>query len=224
MSKASSSEAKAADTRTRLLDTALRLVRERGFAATSVNDLCAAAGVTKGAFYHHFASKEQLGVEAARHWADGTSALFAQAAYHAAEDPLDRILGYVALRRRMLEGEIAEFTCLAGTMVQEAYAQHPPIRDACGATIGGHAQTLVADIEAAIAARGMAPAWSAQSLALHTQAVLQGAFVLAKALDSAAVARDSVDHLERYIRCLFAADAAPPAASADAPATSEDER
>lgn len=214
-----------ADTRTRLLDTALRLVRERGFAATSVNELCAAAGVTKGAFFHHFASKEQLGVEAARHWGEGTSALFAQAAYHEAADPLDRILGYVALRRAMLEGEIAEYTCLVGTMVQEAYAQYPAVRDACGATIGGHAMTLVADIEAAIAARGMAPAWSAQSLALHTQAVLQGAFVVAKALDSVAVARDSVDHLERYIRCLFGADeAAPPSPAAAGTTPSEEER
>jgi TetR/AcrR family transcriptional regulator, transcriptional repressor for nem operon len=46
--------------------------------------------------------------------------------------------------------------------------------------------------------------WSADSLALHTQAVLQGAFILAKAKGGPAVAEESVDHLARYIGLLFA--------------------
>jgi TetR/AcrR family transcriptional regulator, transcriptional repressor for nem operon len=41
-----------------------------------------AAGVTKGAFFHHFESKEALGVAAAAYWAETTSALFATAPYH----------------------------------------------------------------------------------------------------------------------------------------------
>jgi TetR/AcrR family transcriptional regulator, transcriptional repressor for nem operon len=45
--------------------------------------------------------------------------------------------------------------------------------------------------------------WTARSLALHTQAVLQGAFILAKAKGDAAVARESIDHLRRYIEQLF---------------------
>ncbi|MEO6292178.1 MAG: hypothetical protein ABIO88_06100 [Burkholderiaceae bacterium] len=45
--------------------------------------------------------------------------------------------------------------------------------------------------------------WTAESLALHTQAVLQGAFILAKAKGSAPIAADSVDHLRRYVEMLF---------------------
>ena len=45
--------------------------------------------------------------------------------------------------------------------------------------------------------------WSAASLALHTQAVLQGAFILAKAQRICTVAADFIDHLQRYIRLLF---------------------
>ena len=45
--------------------------------------------------------------------------------------------------------------------------------------------------------------WTAASLAVHTQAVLQGAFILAKATGDGQVARDSVDHLARYVRLLF---------------------
>jgi len=61
----------------------------------------------------------------------------------------------------------------------------------------------VADIEAARQARGVAGDWTAESLARHTQTVLQGAFILAKAGDAPEFARESLDHLARYIRRLF---------------------
>src|SRR6202167_2796537 len=83
---------KAPSSRIRLLDVALRLLRERGYNATTVDDLCAAAGVTKGAFFHHFDGKESLGVAAAEYWSETTGAFFAAAPYHLHADPLQRVL------------------------------------------------------------------------------------------------------------------------------------
>ena len=191
------------DARSRLLEAARDTIRSKGFTATSVDELCQSAGVTKGSFFHHFRSKEALGVAAAEHWAATTSAFFAEAPYHVPDDPLERVLAYVDFRRSIIGGEMYEFTCLVGTMAQEVHLSSPAIRDACGASIFGHAATLEADIAAAMAARGVAGDWTAASLARHTQAVLQGAFVLAKAGNDAALARESVDHLARYIRLLF---------------------
>ncbi|CAH1649692.1 TetR/AcrR family transcriptional regulator [Hyphomicrobiales bacterium] len=191
------------DARSRLLEAALTLIRAKGYSATSVDELCTAAGVTKGAFFHHFKSKDALAVAAADYWSQTTGALFAVAPYHNHADPLDRVLGYVAFRKQLLQGEVPEFTCLVGTMVQEAYESTPAIRDACERSISGHAATLEADIQAAIGSRALSPDWSAQSLALHTQAVLQGAFILAKAKGGAAAAAESIDHLRRYLELLF---------------------
>ncbi|MBK4216418.1 TetR/AcrR family transcriptional regulator [Paracoccus caeni] len=193
------------DARTRLLDAARDIVRSQGFAATSVDQLCKAAGVTKGAFFHHFANKEALGVAAAQYWSETTGALFATAPYHDHADPLDRVLAYVDFRRDIIAGDLEAFTCLVGTMTQEVYHAHPAIREACAASIFGHAATLEPDIEAAMKARGIKGDWTAASLAAHTQAVLQGAFILAKAADDPAVAIDGVDHLKRYITLLFQA-------------------
>ncbi len=189
--------------RQRLLEAARDTIRAKGFAATTVDDLCRAAEVTKGAFFHHFDSKESLGVAAAEFWADTTSVLFADAPYHVPADPLDRVLAYVAFRKAIITGATAEFTCLAGTMIQETYGTSDAIREACGRAILDHAATLVADIEAARKKHGITADWTAESLARHTQAVLQGGFVLAKAGDDAELARQSVDHLDRYIRLLF---------------------
>jgi TetR/AcrR family transcriptional repressor of nem operon len=195
--------------RNKLLNAALGMIREQGYSATSVDELCAAAGVTKGAFFHHFQSKEALAVAAAEHWSHTTSAFFEAAPYHLHADPLDRLLGYVDFRKQILGGEVPQFTCLVGTMVQETYGSHPLIRDACEESISGHAEKLVPDIEAAMRAKGLGGQFSAMSLALYTQAVIQGAFILAKANGGAAVAADCLDHLRTHLELLFARRAAP---------------
>jgi TetR/AcrR family transcriptional repressor of nem operon len=132
-----------------------------------------------------------------------STALFASAPYHRFDDPLDRVLGYLDFRRAMLRGGVAEFSCLAGTLVQEAYGTHPNIREACDASMGSHAAEVETDIAAAMKRYRIRAPWTAASLALHTQVVLQGAFILAKAQGDAAVAETSIDHLRRYIELLF---------------------
>jgi TetR/AcrR family transcriptional regulator, transcriptional repressor for nem operon len=189
--------------RSKLLDAAFSIIRRKGYAATSVDELCARAGVTKGAFFHHFPSKDSLAVAALNQWTIMSTALFDTAPYHRFDDPLDRVLGYLDFRKAMLRCEIAEFSCLAGTMVQETFGTHPDIREACGATIGGQAAKVETDIAAAMKRYRIRAPWTAKSLGLHTQVVLQGAFILAKAQGDAAVAEESIEHLRRYIELLF---------------------
>ena len=191
--------------REKLLDASLVLIREQGYSATSVDELCAKAGVTKGAFFHHFQSKDALAVAAANRWSEISGAFLQTAPYHKYRDPLDRVLGFLDFRKAHLKGEVAEFTCLAGTMVQEVYRTHAEIREACEASISGQAALVEADIAEAMKLYRVRAKWSAQSLALHMQAVLQGAFILAKAKSGPEVAAASIDHLRRYIELLFKA-------------------
>lgn len=188
--------------RAKLLAAALGEIRKRGYAATSVDDMCRAAGVTKGAFFHHFPSKEALAVAAAEFWSETTGAMFAAAPYHDHADPLDRVLGYIDFRGGLLAGPINSFTCFVGTLVQEAFAASAAIREACDASISGHARTLEADIAEAMTQYGVTGI-SPRSLALHTQAALQGGFILAKAKGGPEAAADTVVHLKRYFTLLF---------------------
>jgi TetR/AcrR family transcriptional repressor of nem operon len=192
------------DSKTRLLDATLKVVRSRGYSATRVEDVCAEAGLTKGSFFHHFRSKEDLVLSAAALWDERACALFAEADYHRLADPRDRVLAYVDLRKALLVGELADFTCFAGTIVQEAYATHLEISEVCATAILGHARTLAADIAEAMRLYQIEADWTAESLGRHTQAVIQGAFIIAKATGETASAAESLDHLRRYLELLFA--------------------
>src|SRR5579863_7504402 len=171
-------EAQQHESKTRLLNAALHVIRAKGYSATRVEDICDAAGLTKGSFFHHFKSKEDLALAAAGYWSETTSAFFASAPYRALNDPLDRLLAYIDFRKAILQGSLPDFTCLVGTMVREVYDTHPALREACNRSISGHAATLVPDIKAAMRKRGLRGKWTAESLALYTQASIQGAFIL----------------------------------------------
>ncbi len=186
-----------------LLQAATKLIRTNGYTSTTVDDLCEKAGVSKGTLFHNFTSKEELAIAAANRWSEVTSEFFKNAPYHLKKDPLERVLGYVRFRKEILRGDLPEFTCLVGTMAQEVYAKHPEINNACFASIFQHAETLAKDISEAKKLYAPRARWTPQSLAMHTQAVIQGSFIIAKASGDVNLASDSIDHLEKYIQLLF---------------------
>lgn len=203
MDASRTTEAAKPDARNKLLDATIKLVRENGFTATSVDRLCTEAGVTKGAFFHHFTSKDALGAAAADYWTDTSSALFMDADYNQHEDPLDRYLGYLDFREAIAVGEVAEFTCYVGTSLQECYGNSDEIRSAAYHSIANHSQRLAADLDVAIAKYGAPEGVTGISLGLYTQAALQGAFILAKGVGNAQPVHDALSHLRRYVLMLF---------------------
>jgi TetR/AcrR family transcriptional repressor of nem operon len=187
------------ESKTRLLDAALHVIRAKGYSATTIDDICHAAGVTKGSFFHHFKSKEDLALAAAGHFAAMADTLFAAAPWREIADPRERVLGYVDFRAALLKGDLPDFTCLLGTMVQETYETNPGIREACDKHISAHASDIAKDIGEAKRIYAPDAPWSAESLGLYTQAVIQGAFILAKAKHGPEIAIECLAHLRRYL-------------------------
>lgn len=189
--------------RRKLLDAAMRVIRLQGYAGSSVEDICREAGVTKGSFFHHFKGKDELAISATRHWTSVTSGLFADAPFRQLTDPRDRALAYITFRGSLIHGDLRDFTCLLGTMVQETYSTHPDIRDACNEAILIHAHTVEADLAEAKHLYAPQAKWEPLDVALFVQAALQGAFILAKAQDDPAAARHAVAHLHQYVASLL---------------------
>ena len=190
-------------TRDKLLDAARDLIRAKGFGSTSVDDICAVARVTKGAFFHHFPSKEKLGIAAADAFNAMADRLFAAAPFSALADPRDRVFGYVEFRASILEGSISRYTCLLGTMVQEIQSTHPDLRGACSRNMDAHVDGLARDIAAAKELYAADADWTPTGVAYFIQSVLQGSFIFAKAHQGEAIARANLAHLRRYLTVLL---------------------
>jgi AcrR family transcriptional regulator len=115
------------ESKIRLLSAAMHVIRAKGYSAARIADICAAGGLTKGSFFHPFDSREALALAAADYRIEGSYALFASAPYRNHTNPLDRLLAYVDFCKALLMGELPDFTCLAGTMVQEVHDTHPAL-------------------------------------------------------------------------------------------------
>ena len=191
------------ESKLRLIAASTDVIRAKGYAATTVDDICHEAGVTKGSFFHHFKSKDDLAVAAATAFGEGSDELFAAASFRKLDDPLERLFGYLEFRAELLRGELPDYTCLLGTLVQETYATHPEIRAACDRGLSSHIAALTRDVEAARKLYAPKATWSAEGVAYFIQAALQGGFIFAKAKQGSSVVRNSLDHLRRYLGVLF---------------------
>jgi TetR/AcrR family transcriptional repressor of nem operon len=194
--------------KTKILDAALQVIRTKGYTAATIDDICAAAGVTKGSFFHHFKGKVELALAAVDYWNALTGGLFANAPYQQIADPRQRVLAYIDFRAALVQGDLSDFTCLLGTMVQETFDTNPLIREACNKGITMHAQTVAVHLAAAKAMYAPDASWDPEAVAFYTQAVIQGAFILAKAQGSAKVALACVDQLHSHVAALLSPVAA----------------
>lgn len=127
--------------------------------------------MTKGSFFHHFKGKVELALAAIEHWNAMTGGFFAQAPYQQITDPRERLLAYIDFRTTILQGELPDFTCLLGTLVQETFETHPSIRDACKQGIALHARAVAGDIALAKALYAPDATWEPEAVAYYTQAV-----------------------------------------------------
>jgi TetR/AcrR family transcriptional repressor of nem operon len=190
-------------TRQKLLDAAQELMMTKGYTATSVDEVCTAAGLTKGSFFHYFDGKEDLGRVVAQRFYDGMRERFQSAPFLQKQDPLDRVIGYVDFLIAHARNPTVAKGCLLGMFVQELSETHPKIRSVCAACFDDQVAFLKQEIDAAKAKYVPRARWSARSLAEHLIAVVQGAIILAKSKQDRKVIEESLEHYKHYLNSVF---------------------
>ena len=108
------------------------LMRQRGFTATTVDDICAEAQVTKGGFFHYFKSKDEIAKAAVERFHEGKLKDFQDAPFRKLADPLDRVFGRLDFAKKSSGGS-KQVTkgCLMGMFAQELSFTNPELRDTC---------------------------------------------------------------------------------------------
>ncbi|WP_161993479.1 TetR family transcriptional regulator [Muricoccus nepalensis] len=171
---ARSSRAEVAGRRQAVLDIAARLFRERGVEAVSVAEVMAAAGLTHGGFYSHFASKEALAAEACGQAFGRGCTRWEGFAAAADGEGFARLLEYyLALAHRDAPGQ----GCAGPTFLAEAARDAPggAVRRAYAAGIGGLAAAMERLLPASVKRRR-------RERALLALAALVGAVSIARAV------------------------------------------
>lgn len=112
-------------TRTNLLQVGVRLLHESGYNATGISDIVTAAGVPKGSFYNHFASKEAFGAEVVDTYFSGNLVSLRSLLQDADIPPLSRLRSYFAERAGRVRALGYERGCLLGNLSLEM-ADHSP--------------------------------------------------------------------------------------------------
>jgi TetR/AcrR family transcriptional repressor of nem operon len=189
-------------TKHRLLNAAQELMLSKGYTATSVDEICETAGLTKGSFFHYFESKEHLGRSVAQWYYASWQQLSESAPFRQIKDPLERVLGVVDFFVEVSRAPSWK-GCLLGTFVQELAQTHPQIRSACARCLDDLVDSLAQDLEEAKAKYAPRARWSAQSLAEHFIAIAQGSIILAKAKQDQKVFEKSLGHFKEYLKRLF---------------------
>ena len=111
-----------AEKHVRILDAAARLFRERGSAGVSVSEIMQATGLTHGAFYNHFASKEALVVESLAH-ASSKSLKDLTRAQQSPEEMIAYVQKYLSASHRDTPGDGCVMTALGSEIPREPLAQ-----------------------------------------------------------------------------------------------------
>jgi TetR/AcrR family transcriptional regulator, transcriptional repressor for nem operon len=192
------------ETKRKLVDAGMTLMRARGYNATSVDEICSAAGVTKGGFFHYFKSKDELAQAALARFYDGKAQDFAEAPFRKLVDPLDRVYGRLDYAKKAVGGP-AQLTkgCLIGVFAQELAFTNPEMRSACQAALLRTAGDLEKDLVEAKSLYAPKADFDPKKLALFYVSLVQGGLVVAKAAESNAVLMDNLENFRTYLQSLF---------------------
>lgn len=190
-------------TKTRLLDAAERLMLAKGYAATTVEEICDAAKLTKGSFFHYFESKEALGKELLERFCRAAFERMRQAVAGQTADPLKRVYVYVDFMITMSNACDNERGCLLGTFAQELSDTYPVMRSLCAKAFEQWADLLKHDLDEARAMHLSRRALDTRGLANHFIAVVEGSKILAKTRRDASIEANSLQHFKRYLDSVF---------------------
>ncbi len=183
------SRAQADKNRDHVIDVAGQLFRERGFDGIGVNDLMEAAGLTRGAFYGQFTSKEDLAAQASARALSGNADRWSQTVAKSQDDPFTALVrSYLSDRHRVHTGEGCAFAALA----TDASRSSPALQSVFEEGVEAHLTILDT----------LVPSWPGEDVrdaSIAALATMVGALVLSRSVRDKKISKRILDSAARAL-------------------------
>lgn len=192
------------ETKRKLVDAGIKLMRIHGYNATTVDEICADAGVTKGGFFHYFKSKDDIAKAAVTRFFEDRVTNYEIAPFRKLPDALDRVFGRLDYVKETT-GDKTHVTkgCLIGVFAQELAFTNPDIRDICQNFFSRMARDFSQDLAEAKAVHAPAATFDPNGLAQLYISIVQGSLMLAKIAGNNDVLHDNIEQFRNHVKCLF---------------------
>lgn len=197
-------------TRDRILNAAEGLVLRQGFNATTLEAILGEAGASKGAFFHHFASKEALGNALVQRYADADAAVlerFMSEAEALSDDPAEQVVHFVRLYEEAAHDiPTVQPGCLFVSFIYERGPGSPRDEDVIVESIELWRDRILEKLESAAETRPRLAEVDLSSLADMVFSTFEGGFILVRATDDPDHLRRQLAHLRHYLELLLDVD------------------
>lgn len=194
-------------TRNRILDAAQALILDHGFGGTTVDAITERADVSKGAFFHHFSSKRELGEVLVQRYADNDAEHLEQTlakAEELSEDPLQQLLIFVKLFEREIKSLNEPFAgCLFASYLQQSELFDPGILNIIRESLLLWRTRVFDKLKRIEQEYPPSREVDLESLADMLMVIFEGSFVLSQSLNENKVIARQLSHYHSYLQLLF---------------------
>jgi len=193
---------RSAESQERLIRATQVLILRQGFSATTVDQICAEAGLTKGSFFHHFASKEAIGHAAIDAWGAMGTRLYSAAWSDPTMDPLVQLDRMFDIMISFTKGE-DPCACVVGMMAQELAQSHPELAALCAKHLDDWTQHVARMLDAAKKRHAPVKAFDSQRVGWFLNSIWQGSMLIGKVRQKPQTIVDNLEQARVYVTALF---------------------
>ncbi len=190
-------------TKRALLEAVVQLMLAHGYTATTVDQICAKAGVTKGGFFHYFRNKEEIARAALDFFSCRQTEAFASIGFDKIDDPIDRLRLLFDGMEKMCGSSDTPDACLVGMMAQELAESNDAVRGCCEGHFGDFADMIATLLKAAKKAAPNAAKFDPKSVAWMTLSLMQGSMLVGKTKQDRKLILQNLRHARSYIDSLL---------------------
>ncbi len=193
--------------RDKLIAAAHKLVLKKGLSATRVDEVCEEAGVTKGSFYHHFESKEDMASALLEDFFGRLAGALSEGGWIEIADSKQRLIAMLDRAVEIAEGPLLRKGCIMGVLTVDIAAVNIAVRKDLGNKFIAVVDLMSPVIEAALKDSGMKKKEAvSNSVALAKQfvAVMEGGILLGKATGNVEEVANSVRCFRQLVMAMLA--------------------